>query len=53
MVIAIGEVGKTCPRCGKFFLGNECPNCGWKVLEEISKPVTRGEQMKKVKGVFR
>jgi rRNA maturation protein Nop10 len=47
MVIAIGEIGKTCPKCGKFFIGNECPNCGWKVLEETPKP------MKKMKGVFR
>jgi len=28
----MAEIGKTCPKCGTFFLGNKCPKCGWEVL---------------------
>jgi anaerobic ribonucleoside-triphosphate reductase len=48
MVITIGDIGKACPRCGKFFLGNRCPNCGWEVLEETAKTINKEERMKKV-----
>jgi len=53
MVVNIGEIGKTCPKCGKFFIGNECPNCGWRVLEEMQKPINKEQRMKKVKRLFR
>jgi len=48
MVIIIGEVGKTCPKCGKFFLGNKCPYCEWEVLPATPKSIKK----KKIKGVF-
>jgi len=28
----IGQIGKTCPRCGKMFTGNKCPYCGYEIL---------------------
>lgn len=31
----MGEIGKTCPKCGTFFMGNKCPNCGWEVLSKV------------------
>jgi len=52
MVMIIGEIGKTCPKCGKFFIGNDCPSCGWKVLEETSKSINKERRMKKMKGIF-
>jgi rRNA maturation endonuclease Nob1 len=47
-VIKIGEIGKTCPRCGKIFLGNRCPNCGWEILEELPKSINKEKNMKKL-----
>jgi len=40
-VIDIGEVGKTCPRCGRLFVGNKCPFCGYEVLPEVVKRVKK------------
>jgi hypothetical protein len=51
LVRKFGEIGKTCPKCGRFFLGNECPDCGWKVLEEIPRPM-KEKKKRKIEGIF-
>jgi rRNA maturation protein Nop10 len=48
----MGEVGKTCQRCGMFFMGNKCPKCGWEVLPSTPKPLSKEEKKKKVKGIY-
>jgi len=50
-VIVIGEIGKTCPRCGTFFTGNKCPKCGWEILTVTPKHIEAKKQ--KIKGVLR
>jgi hypothetical protein len=53
-VVKLAEVGKTCKKCGTFFLGNKCPNCGREVLPVTPKPIQRTKQEKrKPKGVYR
>jgi len=53
-VIKLAEVGKTCPKCGTFFLGNKCPKCGRETLPMTMKPLQRTKQEKrKPKGVYR
>ncbi len=37
----MGEIGKTCPKCGAFFMGNKCPKCGWEVLPRKKKRIER------------
>jgi len=37
----IGEIGKTCPKCGKFFIGNKCPYCGFELLPTIPKSLAK------------
>jgi len=53
-VVKLTEIGKTCKKCGTFFLGNKCPKCGWEVLSVTPKPIIRKKQEKgKIKGVYR
>ena len=52
-MIKLAEVGKTCQKCGTFFLGNKCPKCGWEVLSVIPKSIQRTKQVKrKIEGVY-
>jgi rRNA maturation protein Nop10 len=37
----MAEIGKTCPKCGTFFLGNKCPKCGWEVLPKKRRGIER------------
>ena len=37
----IGEIGKACPRCGRFFTGNKCPYCGYEIIPVIPKPLMK------------
>ncbi len=48
----MSEIGKTCPKCGTFFIGNKCPKCGWEVLTETPKPLTKREKNNKPKGIY-
>jgi len=37
----IGEIGKSCSRCGRFFTGNKCPYCGHELLPIIPKSLSK------------
>jgi len=50
-VIKLAEIGKTCKKCGTFFLGNKCPKCGSETLPVTPKPITKQEK-RKPKGVY-
>jgi len=52
-VIKLAEVGKTCKKCGTFFLGNVCPKCGWEVLSVTPNLIQKTKQKKeKLKDVY-
>jgi rRNA maturation protein Nop10 len=52
-VVKLVEIGKSCPKCGTFFLGNKCPKCGWELLPVTPGPITRKKDKEKFKGVCR
>jgi len=33
----MSDIGITCRICGRLFVGNKCPHCGWEVLNEKIK----------------